>query len=115
MASLVSFTWYSSLLVITVYYLFIFRVRKTRSQAKWDTLPAVSIVIAVKNGTQKLRNTLLALVRQDYPQYEIVIVDDYSEPNELQALEQMLHVHKSGDFIQIRSPTRKKSRIQDGR
>jgi len=114
MASLVSFTWYSSLLVITVYYLFIFRVRKTRSQSKWDALPAVSIVIAVKNGTEKLRNTLLALVRQDYPQYEIVVVDDYSKPQELHALEQMLHTIKTVSLFRSDRPPGKNHAFKMG-
>ena len=56
-----------------------------------DQHPPVSIVIAVKNGTEKLRNTLLALTRQDYPQYEMVIIDDYSAPDQGEALVQMLN------------------------
>jgi len=37
-----------------------------------------------------LRETLLALVRQDYPIYEIIVVDDYSEPAEQKEMETML-------------------------
>jgi len=91
MASVLSLIWYSSLVVITGYYLLIFRVRKTKDKVDWDQIPPVSIVIAVKNGTEKLRNTLLTLTRQDYPQYEIVIIDDYSAPDQGEALVQMLN------------------------
>jgi poly-beta-1,6-N-acetyl-D-glucosamine synthase len=55
-----------------------------------ESLPGVSIVIAVKNGARRLRLTLQSLVRQDYPQYEIIIVDDYSEPKEQNDLETLV-------------------------
>ncbi|HEX5112910.1 MAG TPA: glycosyltransferase [Saprospiraceae bacterium] len=91
MVFLLSLVWYSSLAVITGYYLFIFRVRKTKDKVHWDSWPGVSVVIAIKNGTGKLRDTLLALTRQDYPQYEIIIIDDYSAPDQWEALVQMLN------------------------
>lgn len=91
MSSFIAIIWYTSVVVITGYYLFIFRVRKSKATVQWDPLPAVSIVISVKNGTAKLKNTLLALTRQDYPNYEIIIIDDYSAPSEYKALEQMLN------------------------
>ena len=91
MASLLSLVWYSSLAVITGYYLFIFRVRKTKDKVQRDSWPGVSVLIVVKNGTEKLRNTLLTLARQDYSQYEMVIIDDYSAPAERDALEHMLN------------------------
>lgn len=49
-------------------------------------LPAVSIVVAARNEAHNLPALLEALGRQDYPQYEIIIVDDRSEDETAQIL-----------------------------
>jgi len=40
-----------------------------------ESLPHVSIIVTVKNEEKKLKETLEALTRIDYPSYEVVLVD----------------------------------------
>ena len=81
--------WYVSLIVLMGYHFLVFRTReKVISSHQGETLPGVSIVIAVKNGSERLIQNLQSLFSQDYPQFEIVIVDDHSDPEEKQKLEE---------------------------
>ena len=41
-------------------------------------LPPVSVIVAAKNEYENLQKLIPALLSQDYPEFEIVIVDDKS-------------------------------------
>lgn len=41
-------------------------------------LPPLSVIICAKNETENLRNYLPAILEQDYPQFEVVVVNDSS-------------------------------------
>lgn len=69
----------------------VFRVDNTTSQHKpISTYSGVSIVIAVKNGTDDLIKNLDAIVYQEYPLFEIIIVDDHSDLVERKNLEECI-------------------------
>ena len=42
------------------------------------TLPGVSVIVCAKNEEQNLRDYLQALLSQDYPEYEVIVVNDGS-------------------------------------
>ncbi len=48
--------------------------------------PPVSIVITVKNEENNLRPLLGFLRNQDYPEFEVIVVDDYSQDHTLEIL-----------------------------
>jgi len=50
-------------------------------QQKEELLPSVSVVLCVTNEYKELRRMLPTLLQQDYPQYEVVVVNDRSEDN----------------------------------
>ena len=50
--------------------------------------PPVSIVVCAHNEEENLQNYLQALLSQDYPEYEVIVVDDESEDSTLILLEQ---------------------------
>lgn len=84
--------WYVSLIVLMGYHFFIFRTgNKKSSTHPWSPLPGVSIVIAVKNGSDSLARHFKEFLSQDYSLYEIIIVNDYSTPDEQKKLEEMVH------------------------
>lgn len=71
------------------YHFLIFRTRDRRTSLhQVEEYPGVSIVIAVKNGSDGLIQNLGAFLAQDYPTFEIIIVDDHSEPGEKDKLEE---------------------------
>ena len=49
-------------------------------------LQAVSVIIASKNEEDNLRDFLPMILQQDYPDFEVVVVDDKSEDNSLDVL-----------------------------
>ena len=53
-----------------------------------DNLPKVSVVVCAHNEAETLQNYLQALLSQDYPEYEVIVVDDESEDSTLILLEQ---------------------------
>ena len=76
------------MVVVTAYHLFIFRIRRqTVSQAEARDFPGVSMVIAVKNGSKALLKHLDRLCKQDYPAFEMILVNDHSDPEERTILE----------------------------
>ena len=51
-------------------------------------LPKVSVVVCAHNEAENLQNYLQILLSQDYPDYEVIVVDDESEDSTLILLEQ---------------------------
>lgn len=85
------YLWCLALLVLTGYHLVVFRLREKAKPVTDSTdLPGVSIVICVKNGVDILIQHLPSLCMQDYPTFEIIIVDDHSELQEKQKLEEAI-------------------------
>lgn len=82
------------LLVVTTFQLYYYlrylliRMPKTDSSVQTRTLPKVSVVVCAHNERENLENYLHTLLSQDYPEYEVIVVDDESEDNSLIVLEQ---------------------------
>ncbi len=90
------------LLLIVLVYQFYFYIRylcaplrlNRKQNAEHRTLNAerrtlnvgVSIVICAKNEAENLQNFLPAVLEQDYPQYEVIVVNDASEDNTAEVL-----------------------------
>ena len=86
--------WWLSFSILMGYHLLVFRKRESRSSIhEGIELPGVSIVIAVKNGSERLIQNLEAFLSQDYPVFEIIIVDDHSSPEEKQKIETAVSGH----------------------
>ncbi len=54
---------------------------KVSSKIKDEQLPGVSVIVAARNEEQNLTKFLPALLGQDYPNYEVIVVNDGSEDN----------------------------------
>lgn len=50
-------------------------------------LPFVSVILCSFNGAKKIKNTLIALKKQTYPNFEIIVVDDGSSDKTAQIAE----------------------------
>lgn len=73
------------LLLISLYQLIVYsrpvRLRHKASKEEGRDWPSVSVVLYVTNKYKMLRRTLPNLLEQDYPCYEVVVVNDRSEDN----------------------------------
>jgi glycosyltransferase involved in cell wall biosynthesis len=64
------------------YYLFFYLAVYLHKPAVITTLKQpVSIIICARNEAENLRNFLPAILEQDYPDYEVIVVNDCSEDN----------------------------------
>lgn len=53
-----------------------------------QSLPGVSVIVCARNEETNLQNYLHTLLNQDYPTFEVIVVDDGSEDNTHTVLEQ---------------------------
>jgi len=60
-----------------------------------NTLSPVSIIIVAKNEAENLYNNLPLILSQDYPDYEVIVVDDQSKDESLDVLKALKkHYHR---------------------
>ena len=57
--------------------------------------PGVSIVVCAKNEGENLQNYLTALLCQNYPKFEVIVVNDASEDNTQFVLDHYLQLYKN--------------------
>ncbi|MDO5523085.1 MAG: glycosyltransferase [Bacteroidia bacterium] len=68
-------------IVQLIYYLWIYRkpyayeLKRDKSQLSADNLPSVSVIIASKNESENLQKYLPSILEQDYPHFEVVVVN----------------------------------------
>ncbi|MBI35898.1 MAG: hypothetical protein CMP67_11110 [Flavobacteriales bacterium] len=79
-----------SSIILLGYYLFFWRKLAIYSSLKNESshLPAVSVVICAKNEEKNLSQFLPEIMSQEYPQYEVIVVDDCSLDRSLDVLQQ---------------------------
>ena len=79
-------------------YLFVFRrVPLYRRKKKSASFPGVSVIICAKNEEKNLEHFLPHILQQDYPEFEVVVVNDSSTDDTEQVLMQL-----SAQFNQLR-------------
>lgn len=72
------------------------RIRKNRKApvtsdpSPMDEVPGVSVILAAHNEGYNLSQYLPALLTQDYPKYEVIVVDDGSEDNTREVVERYM-------------------------
>ena len=91
------------IIVQLVYYLFIYlRVvlnKKKQKTPQINDFPPVSVIICARNEEENLAANLVLVLEQDYPSYEVIVVNDCSEDNTEQLLAELkqkyLHLHST--------------------
>ncbi len=58
-----------------------------QSIPKSNSLPGVSVIICAKNEAQRLDSLIPKILNQNYPEFELLIVDDHSSYNTALVLE----------------------------
>ncbi|HUR30330.1 MAG TPA: glycosyltransferase [Saprospiraceae bacterium] len=87
--AIVSWIWFFCVLILTGYHLVIFRRRKMPRTLPFIDWPGVSIVIAHKNHSHFVKQNLESINKQDYPSFEIILIDDNSSEPEKNALHEI--------------------------
>lgn len=91
-------------LLIQLYYiLFVYSklARYRPSASNTAPLPPVSVIICARNEEENLRNHLPAILGQDYPEFEVVLVNDFSEDDSKWLLKEFMETHANLRVIEI--------------
>jgi biofilm PGA synthesis N-glycosyltransferase PgaC len=98
----------SALLVQLIYYLFIYSkiATHTTSKKKNRSLVPVSVIICARNEAENLEKHLPAFLKQDHPDFEVVVVDDCSTDHTEEVLMNMKVHHPNLRYTSIQ-PDRK--------
>jgi cellulose synthase/poly-beta-1,6-N-acetylglucosamine synthase-like glycosyltransferase len=87
-----------ALLIQLGHYFFVFlKVPKYSAKKKKDSFPEVSVVICARNEEQNLKAFLPLVLKQDYPQFEVVVVNDCSTDESEEVLMEL-----AGQYKQLR-------------
>lgn len=83
-------------LIQLIFLLFVnsgFAFRKKKSIVKSIGLPSVSVIICAKNEEKFLENNLRYILEQDYPAFEVIVVNDCSNDGTQEILDEMQKKH----------------------
>lgn len=89
-----------TLLEIIYYWVYIDAVNRTvycnkkKPKQTPDTLPMVSVAICARDEADNLRRFLKKVLTQDYPDYEVIVVDDESQDDTRTVIEQFQHEYQ---------------------
>jgi glycosyltransferase involved in cell wall biosynthesis len=72
-----------------------------KKQRKENNKPPISIIIACKNEAKNLQSNLSSFITQDYPLFEIVIINDASTDDTPKVIKEFASVNKHIQFIDI--------------
>ena len=104
--------WSVCCVILIGYYLWVFRVPVHKPDSTIvEEKPGVSIVIAIKNGHKNFTAYLEEILKQDYPLFEIIIVDDHSGPGTLDAVQNLIPLHPQLKLIQSTTSSGKKNAL----
>ncbi len=91
--------------LLIFYYLFFFLrvgIHKTNANSVSQETPLVSIVICARNEDDNLTKYLPAILAQDYPEFEVVVVNDCSYDLTGDVLEEFAKKHKNLKIVTIK-------------
>ncbi|HOJ64830.1 MAG TPA: glycosyltransferase [Spirochaetota bacterium] len=69
------------------------------SRKKSNNLPFLSVLVPVRNEEERIRDCLTSLLNQDYPDYEIIVLDDNSEDNSGNIIKDLAKDNKKIKYI----------------
>jgi hypothetical protein len=75
-----------SIIILTFYLAFFSFVNEKKSTRSTENL-SVSVIICAKNEAENLKNFLPAILEQDYPDFEVIIINDASVDKTLEVIE----------------------------
>lgn len=88
---------------ITIYYFVVFgKLAFYKSQEQKEYTPPVSVVICARNEAQNLFNHLPKFFAQNYPQFQIVVVNDCSWDESEQILEEFQKKHSNLHVVNLK-------------
>src|SRR5579864_997539 len=73
---------------------------RTRSASDKE-MPQVSVIVPARNEESNIQRCVTSLLEQDYPNYEVIVVDDDSTDETPCILDALAHTHPRGDRLWV--------------
>lgn len=87
-----------------VFYIFLFgRFAFSKSKQVSQKNIAVSVIICAKNEAENLKTFLPSILEQDYPDFEVVLINDSSNDDTLDVIEFFANSHNNIKIVNVRS------------
>lgn len=75
--------------------------KKKQKHTESEKLPPVSVVVAAKNEEYHLKQNLVTLLEQDYPQYEVIVVNDASTDESVYVLKALSKIYTNLKVVNL--------------
>ena len=108
--ALLNFTFYyplvmSILWITAALYYFFYREREVKTRPdqppEHEVWPSVSFIVPCHNESENIRDTVHSLLNQDYPDFEIIVINDASTDATEEVLSELTSQHKQVRVIQF--------------
>ena len=93
-----------TMLFLLIYYRILYFKKKEKEITNF---PPVSIIITAKDEDENLKNNLPVFLSQDYPEFEVVVVNDQSEDDTEDVLDSFSNMHNNFTVVRIGQKLRK--------
>lgn len=95
-----------SFLQLLFYYVFLGRLvfKKTDTIKASAENPPVSVVISAHNEYYNLEENLPKILNQDYPEFEVVVVNDQSEDDSDMLLRELSNKYSKLNYVEVKNP-----------
>ncbi len=101
------FVFYAFIVVViiqVIFYTFFFsRFTVLKQEKKSRKNIDISVIICAKNEAENLQNFLPSVINQDYPNFEIVLINDASHDNTLEIMEQFAKKHENIKIVNVKN------------
>ena len=85
----------------TIYYMVFSFFAFSKSKSKEGFQPPVSIIVCAKNEAEHIKTFLPSILNQDYPNFEVVLINDASIDNTLELYEEFASQHKNIKIVDV--------------
>lgn len=102
MLALLLYAFIAIVAIQAIYYLFVFsqfsfaKLKKTVSET-----PAVSVIVCAKNEAENLQQFLPKIITQNYPNFELVLINDASYDNTLEVMEAFKEQYQNIKIVNV--------------
>jgi len=104
---MLTITFYAFIVIIAiqlVYYLFIFgKFAFAKAQKSTPKRISISVIVCAKNEAENVAQFIPILAEQDYPDYEIILIDDASSDNTLEIFEEFEKQYSNVRLVKVQN------------
>ena len=100
----VFYGFFTVVIIQAIFYVFFFGKFAFSKQRKTATKNiAVSVIICAKNESENLKTFLPSIIEQDYPDFEIVLINDASKDDTLDVMHHFSKLHNTIKVVNVKS------------